>query len=52
MIELCDFSIGYAEKRLLDKVDASFKRGQLTALIGRNRHGEIYTSPCHSRTES
>lgn len=30
MIELCDFSIGYAEKRLLDKVDASFKRGQLT----------------------
>ena len=22
MIELCDFSIGYAEKRLLDKVDA------------------------------
>ncbi len=29
MIELCDFSIGYAEKRLLDKVDASFKRGQL-----------------------
>ena len=40
MIELCDFSIGYAEKRLLDKVDASFKRGQLTALIGRNGTGK------------
>lgn len=40
MIELYDFSIGYGEKMLLDKVNACFRKGQLTALIGRNGTGK------------
>ena len=33
MIELYDFSIGYGSCMLLDKVDTSFGKGQLTALM-------------------
>ncbi len=40
MIKLCDFTIGYGKKMLLNKVDASFKKGKLTALIGRNGTGK------------
>jgi iron complex transport system ATP-binding protein len=40
MIELHHFSIGYGEKLLLREVDASIKKGQLTALIGRNGTGK------------
>ena len=40
MIELYDFSIGYGSCMLLDKVDTSFGKGQLTALIGRNGTGK------------
>jgi iron complex transport system ATP-binding protein len=41
MIELQHFSIGYKENSLLHEVNATIKKGQLTALIGR--------SPCRSR---
>ncbi len=40
MIELCDFSIGYDKKGLLDRVNATFRKGELTALIGRNGCGK------------
>lgn len=40
MIQLRNFSIGYGDRLLLDKVDASFAKGQLTALIGRNGTGK------------
>lgn len=40
MIELSHFSIGYEERLLLDKVDASFTKGRLAALIGRNGTGK------------
>lgn len=40
MIKLSHFSIGYGERVLLDKVGATFKKGQLTALIGRNGTGK------------
>ena len=36
MIELQHFSIGYKENSLLHEVNATIKKGQLTALIGRN----------------
>ena len=36
MIQLKNFSIGYGSRMLLDKVDTSFGKGRLTALIGRN----------------
>ena len=34
MIELQHFSIGYKENSLLHEVNATIKKGQLTALIG------------------
>lgn len=40
MIQLKDFSIGYGSRMLLDKVNTSFGKGQLTALIGRNGTGK------------
>lgn len=40
MIQLKNFSIGYGSRMLLDKVDTSFGKGQLTALIGRNGTGK------------
>lgn len=40
MIELRNFSIGFGSRILLDNVDATFSRGQLTALIGRNGTGK------------
>lgn len=40
MIELHNFSIGYGDRLLLDNVNASFKKGQLIALIGRNGTGK------------
>ncbi|MEI3488827.1 MAG: ABC transporter ATP-binding protein [Bacteroides stercoris] len=39
MIELQHFSIGYKENSLLHEVNATIKKGQLTALIGRNGTG-------------
>lgn len=40
MIQLKNFSIGYGSRMLLDKVDTSFGKGRLTALIGRNGTGK------------
>lgn len=40
MIELQHFSIGYKENSLLHEVNATIKKGQLTALIGRNGTGK------------
>ena len=40
MIRLDDFSIGYGSRILLDKVNTSFSKGRLTALIGRNGSGK------------
>lgn len=40
MIQLQNFSIGYGSRLLLDRVNTSFRRGQLTALIGRNGTGK------------
>lgn len=40
MIELRDFSTGYGERHILDHVNATFGRGELTALIGRNGSGK------------
>lgn len=40
MIQLKNFSIGYGSRMLLDKVDTSFDKGRLTALIGRNGTGK------------
>lgn len=40
MIDLRQFTIGYGGRVLLDSVDTSFPRGQLTALIGRNGTGK------------
>lgn len=40
MIELRHFTIGYGDRRLLDDVSATFPKGQLTALIGRNGTGK------------
>ena len=40
MIHLKDFSIGFGTRTLLDKVNTSFGKGQLTALIGRNGSGK------------
>ena len=40
MIELHDFSIGYGERTLLGKVEATIEKGKLTALIGRNGTGK------------
>lgn len=40
MIQLKDFSIGYGSRMLLYKVNTSFCKGQLTALIGRNGTGK------------
>lgn len=40
MIQLKNFSIGYGSRMLLDKIDSSFGKGRLTALIGRNGTGK------------
>ena len=40
MISLADFSIGYDDKILLDKISTVFNDGSLTALIGRNGAGK------------
>ena len=40
MIHLKDFSIGFGSRTLLDKVNTSFCKGELTALIGRNGSGK------------
>lgn len=40
MIRLNDFSIGFGSRILLDKVNASFGKGQLIALVGRNGCGK------------
>lgn len=40
MIQLSDFSIGYGSRTLLERVNTSFGKGQLTALIGRNGSGK------------
>lgn len=40
MIHLKDFSIGFGSRTLLDKVNTSFGKGELTALIGRNGSGK------------
>ncbi len=40
MIHLKDFSIGFGTRTLLDKVNTSFGKGELTALIGRNGSGK------------
>lgn len=40
MIELRNFTVGYGPRKLLDGVDATFAKGQLTALIGRNGSGK------------
>lgn len=40
MTELRDFSIGYRDNRLLERVNASLDSGCLTALIGRNGSGK------------
>ena len=40
MIHLKDFSIGFGFRTLLDKVNTSFGKGELTALIGRNGSGK------------
>ncbi len=40
MIQLRDFTTGYGSHTLLDGVNASFGKGQLTALIGRNGTGK------------
>lgn len=40
MIELHDFSIGYGERMLLRRVNATIEKGELTALIGRNGTGK------------
>lgn len=40
MIRLRDFSIGYGSRLLLNRANASFSRGRLTALIGRNGAGK------------
>lgn len=40
MIELKGLTIGYGHRILLDKTDASFASGSLTALIGRNGTGK------------
>lgn len=40
MILLKNFSIGYGSRMLLNKVDTSFGKGRLTALIGRNGTGK------------
>lgn len=40
MIELKEFGIGYKGRTLLHDVDARFKKGTLTALIGRNGTGK------------
>ena len=40
MIRLNDFSIGYGSRVLLDKVNTSFGKGRLAALIGRNGSGK------------
>ena len=51
MIELQHFSIGYKENSLLHEVNATIKKGQLTALIGRNGNRKIDVAPRHSRSE-
>lgn len=51
MIELQHFSIGYKENSLLHEVNATIKKGQLTALIGRNGTGKYDVAPRHSRSE-
>lgn len=40
MIELHEFSIGYGERTLLRKVNATIEKGELTTLIGRNGTGK------------
>lgn len=40
MITLKDFTIGYGNRTLLGRVNATIKQGQLTALIGRNGTGK------------
>ena len=40
MIRLHDFSIGYGERTLLHEVNATIRKGTLTALIGRNGTGK------------
>ena len=47
MIELQHFSIGYKENSLLHEVNATIKKGQLTALIGRNGTGKSTLSLIH-----
>lgn len=39
-ITLRDLSLGYGSRRLLDDVSACFRKGELTALIGRNGSGK------------
>ena len=40
MIHLKDFSISFGSRTLFDKVNTSFDKGELTALIGRNGSGK------------
>ena len=40
MIQLHNFSIGFGERKLLDKVSTTFPSGKLTALIGKNGSGK------------
>ena len=40
MIRLIDFSIGFGPHKLLEKVEATFMKCKLTALIGRNGSGK------------
>ncbi len=40
MIGLRDFSIGYGSRTLLENVNASFEKGKITAVIGRNGTGK------------
>ena len=51
MIELQHFSIGYKENSLLHEVNATIKKGQLTALIGRNGTGKSTLLRAISRSE-
>ncbi len=40
MIELKNLTIAFGSRKIIDRVDADFRRGQLTALIGRNGAGK------------
>lgn len=50
MIELQHFSIGYKENSLLHEVNATIKKGQLTA-YRKKRDRKIDVAPRHSRSE-